>query len=290
MNPAGVAYALLAYVAWGIVPIYWKWLVHLPARELLSHRVLWTIAFCVVLLALLRRFDEVRDALARPRERTVLPVAAFLLGANWLIFLYAVATDRVLDTSLGYYLNPLISVVLGFVFLGERLSRIQWIAVGLAALGVAGLVVDHGGLPWISLSLALSFGLYGLAHKVTQTRPIPRLLIETTALSPLAIGFLVFFLDPPGGGLVTEDATTRWLMIGAGPITALPLLWFASAARRLPLSTMGLFQYIAPTLSLLLAVFLYEEAFTLAHGFAFACIWLALALYTRSAVAEPEAV
>ncbi len=280
MNPAGVVYALLAYGLWGIVPVYWKWLAHIPATELLSHRVLWTVVFCALMLTGLGRWDEVRGSLARTRERAILAVAALLIGSNWLVFLWAVANDRIIDTSLGYYLNPLISVLLGVVFLHERLRRLQGVAVAVAATGVAGLVIDHGGLPWVSLTLASTFGLYGLAHKLTEVRPIPRLWIETAVLSPLGAGFVLFFLEPAGGALVTEPPGMRALMIGAGPVTALPLLWFASAARRLPLSTLGLFQYIAPTISLLIAVFLYDEPFTRAHVFAFVCIWLALGIYT----------
>ena len=284
MNPAGIAYALLAFGAWGVVPIYWKWLTHIPATELLSHRVLWTVVFCALMLTGLRRWGEARASLARVRERSVLAGAALLLGSNWLVFLWAVANDRIIDTSLGYYLNPLISVLMGVVFLRERLRRVQGIAVAIAATGVVGLVIDHGGLPWVSLALATTFGLYGLAHKVTEVRPIPRLWIETMVLSPIGATFLLFFLEPSGGALVTEPTGMRALMIGAGPVTALPLLWFASAARRLPLSTLGLFQYIAPTISLVIAVFLYDEPFTRAHGFAFACIWLALGIYTWDSV------
>ena len=280
MNRAGVLYALLAYGVWGIVPVYWKWLTHIPSTELLSHRVLWTVVFCTLMLTGLRRWREVRASLARRRETMVLVAAALLLGSSWLVFLWAVANDQIIDTSLGYYLNPLISVLLGVAFLGERLQRLQGVAVAIAAAGVIGLVIDHGGLPWVSLTLAITFGLYGLAHKVTDVRPIPRLWIETTVLSPLGAGFLLFFPEPIGGALVTEPMEVGALIIGAGPVTALPLLWFASAARRLPLSTLGVFQYIAPTISLLVAVFLYDEAFTRAHGFAFACIWLALGLYT----------
>lgn len=286
MNPAGVSYALLAYGAWGLVPVYWKWLTHIAAPELLSHRVLWTVVVCSLLLTGLRRWNEVRDSLSGRRERLVLIAAALLLGSNWLVFLWAVANDQIIATSLGYYLNPLFSVVLAVALLGERLRRVQGIAVAIAAMGVLVLVIDHGGLPWVSLALAATFGLYGFAHKVTSVRPIPRLWIETTVLAPLGAGFLLFFLEPPGGALMTEPSGIRTLMIGAGPVTALPLLWFASAARRLPLSTLGLFQYIAPTISLLIAVFVYDEAFTRAHGIAFSCIWLALGIYTWDSVRD----
>lgn len=280
MNPAGVVYALLAYGAWGITPVYWKWLTHLSPAELLSHRILWTVLFCAAMLTGLRRWDEIRACFTRPREPWIVCGAALLLGTNWLIFLYAVATNRILETSLGYYLNPLINVVLAVAFLGESLRRMQAIAVVLASVGVLGLVIDHSGLPWISLALAGTFAGYGLAHKVTLVRPIPRLWIEVTVMSPLAAGFLAFFVEPLGGALVSEPSATRWLLIIAGPVTALPLLWFASAARRLPFSTLGLFQYIAPTLSLGIAVFAYDEAFTPAHGFAFVFIWSALAVYS----------
>ena len=283
MNPAGVVYAVLAYGAWGFVPIYWKWLTHISSSELLAHRVLWTVVFCALMLTGLRRWREVGASLGESRERLIVAAAALLLGSNWGVFLFAVATDRVIDTSLGYYLNPLMNVLMGVVLLREKLRRLQGVAVGIAALGVTGLMIDHGGLPWISLALAGTFGLYGLAHKLTAVRPIPRLWIEATVLSPIAAGFLLLFLEPAGGSLLTEPVHVRALMVGAGPITALPLLWFASAARRLPLSTLGMFQYIAPTLSLLIAVFMYDEAFTRAHAMAFGCTWLALALYTFDA-------
>ena len=283
MNPAGVVYAVLAYGAWGFVPIYWKWLTHVSAAELLAHRVLWTVVFCALMLTGLRRWREVGASLANPRERRIVAAAALLLGCNWGVFLWAVATDRVIDTSLGYYLNPLMSVLLGVVLLREKLRRLQGIAVGIAAAGVLGLMIDHGGLPWISLVLAGTFGLYGLGHKLTHVRPIPRLWIEATVLSPIAAGFLLLALETPGGALLSEPVHVRALMIGAGPITALPLLWFASAARRLPLSTLGMFQYIAPTLSLLIAIFMYGEVFTRAYALAFGCTWLALGLYSYDA-------
>jgi len=284
MNPAGVVYAVLAYAAWGFVPIYWKWLTHISPPELLAHRVLWTVVFCALMLTGLRRWREVGASLSSPRERHIVAAAALLLGCNWGVFLWAVATDRVIDTSLGYYLNPLMNVLMGVVLLRERLRRLQAVSVAIAAVGVIGLMIDHGGLPWISLALAGTFGLYGLAHKLTGVRPIPRLWIEATVLSPIAAGFLLVFLEPAGGDLLTEPMHVRALMIGAGPITALPLLWFASAARRLPLSTLGMFQFIAPTLSLLIAVFMYNEAFTRAYGIAFGCTWLALGLYTFDAM------
>ena len=280
MNVAGILFALLAYGTWGITPIYWKALGEVPPNEVLAHRVLWTVVCTGLLLTGMRRWPEVRAALRVRRERLALIACSVAIGLNWAIFLWAVAHDRILETSLGYYLNPLINVVLGLLILGENLSRRQALAMALAALGVLGLVVDHGGLPWVSLSLAGSFGLYGLAHKLTTVRPVPGLLVETGVLAPVALLFVGAATDPAGGEMAHGTASVGWLLAGAGPVTAFPLLCFASAARRLPLSALGLLQYLAPTIALLLAVFLYDEPFTRAHAFAFSCIWLALALYT----------
>lgn len=284
MSPAGVAYALLAYGTWGLIPVYWKLLAHVPVTEILAHRVAGTVLFSVALLAVLRRLPEVRAALRSGRERRALAAGGLLIATNWGVFIWAVGAERIVETSLGYYLNPIVNVVLGTVLLRETLSRAQLLAVGLAATGVTVMLVSHGAVPWVSLVLATSFGLYGLMHKLTSVRPIPALAIETGALAPLAVAFLLFALEPPGGALRDASPGLTGLLLAAGPLTALPLLWFASAARRLPLSTLGLFQYIAPTLSLLLAVFLYGEPFTRAHGVAFSLIWVALALYTADAL------
>jgi chloramphenicol-sensitive protein RarD len=283
MPLAGVVYALLAYGTWGVLPVYWKWLSAVPLAEVLAHRVAGTLVFTAVLLALLRRLPEVGEALRSRRERRALLASGSLIAVNWGVFIWAVGAGRIVETSLGYYLNPIVNVLLGMLILRERLSRAQGIAAGLAAAGVGVMLVSHGRLPWIALVLASSFGLYGLMHKLTHVRAIPALAIETGALAPLALGFLAFGTEPPGGALLTGSSLARALLLCAGPITALPLLWFGSAARRLPLSTLGLFQYLAPTLALLLAVFLYGEPFTRAHALAFLLIWGALALYTLDA-------
>jgi len=283
-------YALLAYGTWGVLPVYWKWLVAVPLAEVLAHRVAGTVVFSLVLLAVLRRLPEVREALRSPRERRALLASGSLIAVNWGVFIWAVGAGRIVETSLGYYLNPIVNVLLGTLVLRERLSRAQRIAVVLAAGGVGVMLVSHGRLPWIALVLASSFGLYGLMHKLSRVRPVPALAIETGALAPLALGFLALGTDPPGGALVTGPVLARTLLLGAGPITALPLLWFGSAARRLPLSTLGLFQYLAPTLALLLAVFLYGEPFTRAHALAFLLIWSALALYTWEAFQSSRGV
>jgi chloramphenicol-sensitive protein RarD len=284
MPLAGVVYALLAYGTWGVLPVYWKLLAAVPLAEVLAHRVAGTVVFSAALLAVLRRLPELGVALRSPRERRALLASGGLIAINWGVFIWAVGAGRIVETSLGYYLNPIVNVLLGMLVLRERLSRAQGIAVGLAAAGVGVMLVSHGRLPWIALVLASSFGLYGLMHKLSKVRPVPALAIETGALAPVALAFLTLGTEPAGGALSEGPALTRALLLGAGPITALPLLWFGSAARRLPLSTLGLFQYLAPTLALLLAVFLYGEPFTRAHALAFLLIWAALALYTAEAL------
>ena len=280
MNLGGALYALLAYGAWGITPIYWKWLSSVGAAEVMAHRLVWTTVFTALLIAGLRRLPEVRAVFADRRLIWIHTIAGALLSVNWGIFIWAVENDRIIDTSLGYYLNPLFNVVLAVAFLGERLRKAQSVAVALAAIGVLYLLVDHGALPWISLVLAVTFGGYGLLHKLTPVRPIPGLLVESAAMTPFAVAWLAFGTAPVGGAWVDADASIRLLLVGAGIATAAPLLWFASAARRLTLTTLGFFQYLAPTLALLLAVFLYGEPFGSAYAVAFGFIWCALAVFT----------
>ncbi len=279
-GPAGPLYAIAAYGWWGLMPVYWKALASVPAPEILAHRVLWTSVFAALLLTVLRRWDEVAAVLRDRRERWLLAASGTLIGGNWLLYIWAVNRGQLLEASFGYYLNPLISVLLGVVFLAEHLWPIQVLAVAVAALGVAVLGVDLGGLPWISLVLALSFGAYGLLHKLCTARPIPALAVETTFIAPLALAFVA---ARGGGGLLDAEPTLGALLVGAGPATALPLLWFAGAARRLRLATLGLFQYLAPSLGFALAVFVYHEPFGRAHAIAFACIWIALAVYSGDA-------
>ncbi|MBW2395891.1 MAG: EamA family transporter RarD [Deltaproteobacteria bacterium] len=277
----GAVYALLAYGAWGVLPIYWKALAAVPATEILAWRVVGTVAFTLLLLGMLRRLPELRIFRREPREAVQLSISGVLIGTNWLIYIWAVNHDQLLEASFGYYLNPLLSVFLGRAVLGERIWPLQALAVAIAAGGVAVLGWNFGGLPWVSLALATSFGIYGLLHKLSHVRPIPALSFETGLLAPLAVVFLVGGVEPAGGTLATGlTSLQQTLLLAAGPATALPLLWFGSAARRLRLSTLGLFQYIAPSIGFLLAVFVYAEPFSRAHGIAFSCIWLALVLFT----------
>ena len=277
----GVVYALLAYVSWGITPIYWKWLVRVPADEIIAWRLVGTVLFTWGLLAVLGRMGELRAIVRRPREAAMLVATGLLITVNWLIFIWAVNTNQLLEASFGYYLNPLINVFLGRLLLGETLWPRQGVAVGVAAIGVAVMGWQFGGLPWISLTLATTFGLYGLLHKLGEARAIPALGFETALLGPLAALYLALWLEPPGGAVATLEGSETWLVWLAGPLTALPLLWFASAASRLRLSVLGLFQYLAPSLSFLLALFVYDEPWSRLHAVAFAFIWLALALFTH---------
>jgi chloramphenicol-sensitive protein RarD len=276
----GVLYALGAYGIWGFAPMYWRALESIPAAQLLAHRVLWSMVVGVALLLLTRRASELRMVLRSRRRLLPMLFSAFLIGSNWLVFLFAVETNRVLDTSLGYYINPLISVLMGTLLLGEKLRPWQIAAVSLAAAGVLLLTASFGKLPWISLVLAFSFALYGLVRKLAPVMPVVGFTLETAILAPLGLAYLLYVGG--NGSDASADATIgfRLLIVGTGAFTAVPLLCFNSAAKRLKLSTVGLFQYIAPSISFVLAVALYDEPFTRAHAFAFACVWLALAIYT----------
>jgi chloramphenicol-sensitive protein RarD len=283
---AGAFYAIAAYTTWGLIPVYWKALAPVPAFETLAYRVVGTVAFASLLLALSGRTNDVRGVLASRRALLSLFVSALLIAGNWLVFIWAVNRGEIVATSLGYYLNPLANVALGILVLRERLRPLQLVAVAIAAAGVAYFTAAQGGLPWISLFLALSFALYGLVRKTVAAPSLAGLAIETAMLAPVAAAAIAW-LEAHGEGAFARAASlpayVPWLLLGAGVATGLPLIWFASAARRLRLATIGLFQYIAPSLALALAVLRYGEPFTRAHAIAFGCIWIALALYSFEA-------
>ncbi len=277
---AGVAFAAGAFLVWGFSPVYWKLLKPVPAVELLAHRIVWALVVVAVWMTVRRRWTELRTALRSGRTILALAASTALIAVNWGLFIYAVNSDRVLSTSLGYYINPLVSVLLGLVVLRERLNRPQSVAVGLAAIAVTVLTVRLGQLPWISLALAFTFGMYGLVRKVVAADAVVGLTFETAALAPFAAAFLGVLELRGSGALGHHGVTTDLLLAASGAITAVPLVLFTLGARRLPLSTVGLLQYIAPTCTFLFAVFVWGEPFTVAHGVAFALIWTALALYT----------
>ena len=270
--------ALSAYLAWGLFPIYFKALTGIPALEVLAHRVVWSVVLLVPVVLVLRRGPTVWAAL-RAWGRLAALASASLIAVNWLVYIWAVQAGRVVEASLGYFVNPLVSVLLGVVFLGERLRRVQVMAVALAGAGVLWLVVHLGVIPWLPLSLAFSFGLYGLVRKRAAMDPVGGLLAETALLVPAALIFLAW-RGVTGAGAFGHGAGPSLLLAAAGPITTVPLVLFADGVRRLPLSTVGLLQYLTPTLQFLLGVLVYREVFTQTHAVAFGCIWLALALYT----------
>ncbi len=288
-SAAGAVYALLAYGWWGLTPIYWKALQAVPPLEILAHRVVWALALAALILTFAAGWREVRLVFSDRRRLSTLAVTSALIATNWLIFIWAVNTGQVLAASLGYYLNPLVNVAFGALILGERLRVGQWIAVAIAAAGVGYLALEVGSLPWISLTLAVTFGLYGLIRKTAPVSSLGGLSVETLILSPLAVGLIVYAELAGRGAVSNLDALgvrVGLLLVGSGVVTALPLIWFTSAARRLQLSTVGLFQYIAPSLNFALAVALYGEVFTRTHAVTFGCIWVALAIYAYSARRE----
>jgi chloramphenicol-sensitive protein RarD len=280
----GVIYGASAYVTWGIIPIFWKFLGHVSAVEIVTHRIVWTLIFAFAAIAAWELLPKLWSALRNPRTVMALVVSALLIAVNWGLFIWAVTTDRIIDTSLGYYINPLVSFVLGVVWLGERLTKIQLVAIGLAVLGVINQTVSLGYLPWISLALAVSFGIYGLIRKTVAVESLEGLTIEAIILAPVSLGYIVYLVATGQGAFFHVSLTTDLLLVTAGPITAIPLLLFAAGARLVRLSTMGFLQYLAPSISLLLAVFLYHEPFTQAHAVTFALIWSALALVTWEAL------
>jgi len=276
----GVIYALLAYGSWGFLPIYWKMFHGIGPIEVISHRVVWSSCF---LVALLRWQDRVKEfwPLLQPRILLGLVLTATLLAGNWGLYIYGVNTDRVVETSLGYFINPLVNILLGVIFLGETLQGWEWLAVTLAAGGVSFFVWQMGGIPWIALGLAVSFGSYGLGRKVLKVPALASLTFETFLLSPLALT-TILLLAVQGEGSWGSQAGMTALLVGCGMATALPLLWFNQAAQTLPLSTLGFFQYLAPSIQLILGVVLYREPFTRIHAVSFGLIGLALGLYSWS--------
>ena len=282
-DPKGLAYGTAAYLCWGLAPLYFKAVKAASPAEIVSHRVIWSVLLLGVLVAASGRQRELAPALRPPGRLAIYALTTSLISFNWGLFIWAVNGGHLLEASLGYFINPLVNVLLGVLFLGERLSRLQRVAVALAAVGVALLVLNAGVFPWISLGLAASFGLYGLVRKRAAVDPLLGLLIETSLLAPLALAWL-FHLQLAGTSHFGSDPRLTALLVISGVITSLPLVWFTHGVRRLPLSTMGLLQYLTPTGHFLLAVWLYGEPFTAAHVATFACIWASLAVFTVDAL------
>ena len=282
----GFLLGLAAYALWGVLPIYFKALAAVPAVDIVAHRILWSLPYLALLILLSRGWPKVRAALAQPRTIGILLLTAMLIGGNWLLYVYAVTSDHILAASFGYYLNPLANVLLGRFVLHERLNRLQWTAVAVAAAGISVLAAGARGQLWISLTLCVSFALYGLLRKIVPADAITGLGIETVILFPLAIGWLAWRHSAGAPVMGTNEAQAGLLLL-AGIISTTPLLLFTAAAKRLQYSTLGMLQFLAPTLQFAIAV-LYGERITWAHVAAFPAIWLALALYVTALLRSPR--
>ncbi len=280
----GILYATLAYVAWGVFPLYFRQVAAVPALEVVAHRTLWSMVFVAVVLAARGRWAWLAQLRRQPRVVAAFLLSALLLSANWLIYVWAVHNRHVVESSLGYFILPLVNVAMGYVFLRERPRRAQWLALAVAAAGVAWLTLQTGRLPWIALALALSFGFYGLLRKTAVLGALEGLALETALLAPLALAWLAWSAWSGQAAWVAADAATLGWLTLAGPITAVPLLLFAAGARRIPLATMGVLQYISPSLQFALGVWLFGETVQPARLAGFALIWLALVLYTAEGV------
>jgi chloramphenicol-sensitive protein RarD len=289
LSRAGLGLGIGAYTAWGLMPLYFKLLLGVPALAIVAHRIAWSFLLLGGLISLQRAWPAVRAAIGEPRTVRLLAATAVLIGINWLLYVYAVNSGHILAASLGYYLNPLANILLGRFVLGEPLSRPQWVAVALAAVGVAILAVGALSHLWISLALCVSFALYGLLRKVATVEATAGLGIETALLLPVAVGWLVWASLTTTMPVWGESGTDTVLLVLAGIVSTVPLLLFTAAARLLPYSTLGILQFIAPTLQFLVAVFLFGEPFTTAHAAAFACIWTAAAIYLISALRAARA-
>lgn len=275
----GVLFGLAAFAAWGFMAVYWKQMQAVSPFEILCHRIVWSCIFLTVMISFQKRWGEVMSIVKTPGKLKGLILSGFLIGLNWFIYIWAVNSGRVVETSLGYYINPMINVLIGFLLLKETFSRVQWIAVFFALAGVVYSLMAYGALPLFALTLAVSFAFYGYSRKKIQAAPIPGLFIETLVLFVPALAYILVKLGSAGGYFMKDPALTLWMM-GAGVVTSLPLLWFAAAAKRLNLSTIGILQYLSPSIAFILGVFIYKEAFTRYHLITFGCIWAGVLLYT----------
>jgi chloramphenicol-sensitive protein RarD len=284
LSGRGLAAGAAAFTIWGMLPIYLHALKEVPSLQIIAHRIAWSCFFILAWMLLRGELGALRRTLSSPALLGRLTFTALLITTNWLVYVWGVTHGHIVETSLGYYINPLVNVVLGIYFLHERLNRTQWAAVALAAIAVAYLTIEAGRPPWIALTLAASFSLYGLLRKVMSVEALPGLATETLVLLPVAAGYLLWCEHAGTGALGHADPTVNSLLVGAGLVTALPLFLFAYAARLLPYSTVGVLQYIGPSLQLLSGVLLFHESFTGARAAGFALIWLALLLYAADGV------
>ncbi|NDV22850.1 EamA family transporter RarD [Desulfovibrio sp. JC022] len=280
----GLFYAAAAFIMWGLLPVYWKTLEEVPALELLCNRIVWSLFFVGILLSCKKRWAEVKKALADKKGKILLSISSCLIGTNWFIYIWAVNHGHVIDTSMGYYMTPLMNGLLGFIVMKEKLNRLQVIAILLAACGVIYSIIDYGHIPYIALTLAVSFAFYGLVRKVMKVESLPGLFVETAVLAPVSAAYLVWLAFSGEISIYKISLMDNILLVGAGAATSLPLIFFAHGARRLRLVTLGMMQYIAPTLALMLGVFVYNEPFNSARMVTFVFIWSGIAVYVADGI------
>ncbi|TPL78629.1 EamA family transporter RarD [Mesorhizobium sp. B2-3-12] len=281
----GFLLALGAYLLWGLLPFYMKAVAHLPLAEVIAHRIVWSVPIAAAVLIWAGRTADFKAAIRSPRTIAMAALTAALISVNWGIYVWAIAVDRTVETALGYYINPLVNVVVGALLLGERLDRLQIAAVVLAAIAVAVLTIEGGKLPWVSLALAFSFAAYAFFRKTLPIGPSQGFLLEVLLLSVPALGYIIFLIATGQDHFVSSNGTDTALLIGCGPVTSVPLLLFAFGAKLLRLSTIGIMQYIAPTMVFLIAVLIFDEPFGTTQAIAFGLIWAALAVYSWSMLA-----
>ena len=283
---SGFLYALSAYVLWGFLPFYMKAVAHIPAIEVVAHRVIWSLPVAGALLVWLGRTGDIKRALRTPRTMMMGMLTAALITINWCVYVWAIAADRALETALGYYINPLFSVLLGAMLLGEKLKPAQMVALALAVLAVLLLTWENGGLPWVSIVLAVSWGFYALFKKTLPIGPAQGFFLEVLILAVPSLAYVIWLQSTGAGHFGNRNWSDVWLLMGAGLVTAIPLILYANGAKLLRLSTIGIMQYIAPTLIFLVAVFVFREPFSNETAVAFVLIWSGLVLYTWSMLAD----
>ncbi|OMP67449.1 EamA family transporter RarD [Domibacillus epiphyticus] len=289
---SGILFTASSFIIWGLIPIYWKLISSVSSYEILANRIIWSFVFMIILLLLMKKLAPLRDVLievkTHPKKSIALSIASLLISINWFVFIWAVNHDHIIETSMGYYINPLMSVLLGIVVLKEALSKTQLLSFLLAATGVLIMTFSYGSFPWVSLSLAVSFAFYGLAKKMIKMDAAVGLTIETAVVMPFAILFLIYVSMKGSISLFSGDVKTDLLLMGGGILTAIPLLLFGHGAQKIPLYMIGFLQYIAPTMTLLLGVLVYHEPFTSSQILSFMFIWSALAVFTFGQIRGPQ--
>ena len=276
----GLIVGAAAYAMWGVFPLYWTLLKPAGAIEILAHRVFWSLAVMAVLVVALRRVSQFKEILSTPRTRIFIMVASVVIAVNWGAFIWGVNNGHVVETSLGYFINPLVTVMMGVVLLGERLRRLQWVAMGIATVAVLGLTIEYGRPPWVALVLAFSFGTYGLAKKKANAGAVESLALETLLLAPIALGYLLFLGSQGTSSFGNAGTGHAALLVSTGIVTAIPLICFGAAATRVSMTTLGLLQYLAPTIQFVLGLVVFHEPMTAMRWVGFILVWVALAIFT----------